>query len=83
VDEAVSLLLLDARPGTQIVCSWTPTDTGVSIEVSSTSTSGRTPRTSTFAWTVLTALVDSLQASIEDARVTLSMSAERAEAAVP
>ena len=77
VDEAISLLLLDAVPGTQLTCCWEPLDGGVRIDISSTSTSGRTPRTTTFAWTVLTALVDDASARIADGRVTLSLAADR------
>ncbi len=82
VDEAISLLLLDAAPGTEIVCRWQPQDDGVSISVSSTSSSGRVPRTTTFAWAVLSALVDSVSADIGGDQVTITMAAQRAEAAV-
>jgi serine/threonine-protein kinase RsbW len=80
VDEALSLLLLDARPGTQIECRWTPENSGILVELRSHSSSGRTPRTTTFAWTVLAALVDQAAASIEGGVVTLSLRTQRAEA---
>ena len=73
VDEAASLLLQDALPDTQLVCSWTPAGEALEIQVSSVSRSGRTPRETTFAWTVLTALVDSVNADFTDGRVTLSL----------
>jgi len=82
VDEALSLVLLDAVPGSELVCRWTPQPTGVLIDISSTSTSGRTPRTTTFAWMVLTALVDKATANIQDGVVTLSLQAARAQAVV-
>jgi len=77
VDEAISLLLLDSVPGTDLECSWQPTDDGVLIAITSTSSSGRTPRTTTFSWTVLTALVSEANAAIEDGRVTLTLQANR------
>lgn len=82
VDEAISLLLLDAVPGTDLECSWEPTAGGVLISITSTSSSGRTPRTTTFAWTVLTALVSQASAGIEDGRVTLTLRADRTLVAV-
>lgn len=77
VDEAISLLLLDAVPGTDLICAWEPMDGGVRIDITSTSSSGRTPRTTTFAWTVLKALVNEASAQIEDGRVTVSLTADR------
>lgn len=77
VDEAISLLLLDAVPGTELVCAWEPLAGGVRIDITSTSSSGRTPRTTTFAWTVLNALVNEASASIADGRVTVSLAADR------
>jgi serine/threonine-protein kinase RsbW len=82
VDEALSLLLLDAVPGTQLECSWTPAPGGVVIAMSSHSTSGRVPRSTTFAWTVLSALVDRAEATITEGVVTLSLTAARAETVV-
>lgn len=83
VDEALALLLLDAVPGTGIDCAWEPTPDGVVVAITSTSSSGRTPRTTTFAWTVLAALVTSATAEITDGRVTLLMTADRTQVTVP
>ncbi len=82
VDEALSLLLLDAVPGTGLVCRWTPGEHGVDIAITSTSQSGRIPRANTFSWTVLSALVDSVAASVADGHVTISMGVTKAGAAV-
>lgn len=82
VDEALSLLLLDAVPGTELVCRWTARSTDVQIEVSSTSTSGRTPRSTSFSWMVLSALVARATAAISGGIVTISLTAARAEAVV-
>jgi serine/threonine-protein kinase RsbW len=64
VDEAVGLMLSDATPGSRIECSWTPTDGGAVIAITARTRSGRPPRTTTFAWAVLSALVDSAAADI-------------------
>lgn len=77
VDEAVSLLLSDSRPGTSLTCRWLPTDSGITITVSSVSTAGRPPRTGSFSWAVLTALVDHADASIAEGIVTITLNANR------
>ncbi len=82
VDEAASLLLLDSRPGTELVCAWEPEGTAVRILLTSASTSGRTPRTTSFSWTVLSALVDDASARIDDGHVTLELRADSAAVAV-
>ncbi|MFN8126560.1 MAG: anti-sigma regulatory factor [Candidatus Nanopelagicales bacterium] len=82
VDEAVSLLLLDARPGTDLECAWEPDGSTVRILITSQSTSGRAPRTTSFAWTVLTALVDEASAEFADGRVTLELRADAHPVAV-
>lgn len=83
VDEAISLLLLDAAPGSELLCRWHTEDDGdVEVSITSISTSGRTPRTTTFAWAVLSALVDRVDAVIEDGRVTLALAAQRSGAVV-
>lgn len=83
VDEAISLLLLDAVPGTELDCVWQPADGGVQVQITSVSSSGRTPRTTTFAWTVLSALVNQASAAIADGRVTLTLAADREPVSVP
>jgi serine/threonine-protein kinase RsbW len=77
VDEAVSLLIGDAVPGTTLRCSWVPTDTGVKIKITSVSSARRPPRSTTFAWTVLAALVDKAEAEYVDPEVTVSLTTAR------
>jgi serine/threonine-protein kinase RsbW len=77
VDEAVSLLMSDSKPGTSLTCRWLLSDSGITITVASSSSAGRAPRTRSFAWTVLTALVDHAHASIVDDIVTITLTAKR------
>ena len=83
VDEAASLLLLDAVESSDLECRWTPSGDTLVVEVSSRSSSGRTPKETTFAWTVLTALVDVVTADLADGRVTLSLTIHKSGAVVP
>ena len=75
VDEAVSLLIGDAVPGTDLTCRWFIEPDSITITITSVSSAGRTPRTTSFAWTVLTALVDRAEAEFADGRVTLALTA--------
>lgn len=77
VDEAVSLLMSDSLPGTSLTCRWLPSDSGITITIASVSSAGRPPRTRSFSWTVLDALVDHAHASIVDGIVTLTLTANR------
>lgn len=83
VDEAVALLLLDAVPEHPLVCRWWSRPGGIGVEISATSSSGRTPRTTTFAWTVLSALVNEATARIDGDVVTVLLVADREQVAVP
>jgi serine/threonine-protein kinase RsbW len=77
VDEAVSQLILDATPGTPIECSFTIVGESLSISVSGHSVSGSVPATGTFSWTVLTALVDDVTATVQDGTLTLRLRVTR------
>ncbi len=76
VDEAAALLIADAAPGSPLTCTMRGYagpggSRGLLVHLSTISTSGRTPDRSGFAWAVLTALVDEV-----DARVDVSGSLE-------
>ena len=77
VDEAVSLLMSDAKPGTSLTCRWLPDESGITITMASVSSAGRPPRTQSFSWMVLSALVDQAHASIADGIVTITLAANR------
>ena len=73
VDEAVSQSILDAPRDAEVTCTFTHVDSTLEIDVSAPSVSGRPPGTNTFSWTVLSALVDDVRATVADGTVTISM----------
>ncbi len=73
VDEAVSQLIIDAAPGSDIACAFTLMGDALDIVVSGTSTSGRTPDADTFSWTVMSALVDTVTARVDAGVVSLRL----------
>lgn len=80
IDEAVSQLIGDATPGTDVTCAFTAVDGRLDVLVSGSSRSRRAPATDTFSWTVLRALVDSVSADVDGETVTLSILVTRAVA---
>lgn len=73
MNEAVALLLGDTVLGSQLRCRWTMRPQDLVIRVTSVSSSGRVPRKTTFAWTVLSALVDEVDSGIDADEVTLTL----------
>ena len=78
VSEATALLLQDARPGGRIMIRLTPSRdagaTGITVEVSTRTRSGRAPRPTSLTWTILGSLVDRLTADVvDDGFVTLRL----------
>lgn len=78
VDEAVSQLIADAPPGSEITCAFRILDAGLDIVLTAPSASGQVPPTGTFSWTVLTALVDSVTATVDDGTATMGLHVDRA-----
>ena len=66
VDEAVSQLVLDTQTGAPVTCTFAEHNDGLSIDVTAPSLSGAPPDQTTFSWTVMTALVDSVNAHVRD-----------------
>ena len=80
VDEVAAMLIAEATPGSDIVCVFTPGEAGaLDIALSARTTSGTLPRTDTFAWAVLTALVDDVTATVDAAEVTVLLRTSRAD----
>jgi len=77
VDEAVSQLVLGSIDGGTITCTFALADDGLIVTVSGPTRDGRVPSTATFSWTVLTALVDSVDATAQDPLVTLTLRVSR------
>lgn len=77
VDEAVSQLIADSPADSEVTCLFRVRDGALDIVVTAPTTSGQVPPTGTFSWTVLTALVDSVTATVDDGRVTLDLHVTR------
>lgn len=72
VDEACTLLLADTGPDETIRISLTPgRGSHLMIRFSARTMHGRAPRQTTFAWTVLTALVDEVSAYAREGEVQI------------
>lgn len=83
VDEACSLLLSDTEPDNTLIIALTPTDGGqLDIVVTARTRQGRPPRQTSFAWTVMSALVDEVSATALDGDVTINLKASLPEVAV-
>jgi serine/threonine-protein kinase RsbW len=76
-DEACSLLVADALPGTSLTCDFTLGDEALTLEVTAAVAGGRAPDRDSFAWTVLSALADDLTARTEGDSVTLVLTKQR------
>lgn len=77
VDEACALVMADASSDLRI--TWRTTGCCVSIEVRAASASGRPVARDTFSWTVLSALVDEVDAGVEDGDVRIELQARGIE----
>jgi serine/threonine-protein kinase RsbW len=77
VDEAVTQVIEAAPAGAEVVCIMAAQPGALSITVSAPGT--QEPSRSTFSWTVLSALVSSVDAELADGRVTFMLLIERAD----
>lgn len=85
VDEAAALLLGDAPAGATLFVRLTPDQPdGLQVSMSAPTIHGRSLRRDSFTWTVLTALVDDVVATVAaDKTMTLSLAVHRSEAVRP
>ena len=74
VDEACSLLLSDTDADGTLSVAMAP--------VSAVTRHGKTPKQSSFAWTVLSALVEDVSASVDAGQVSITLSASRGDSVV-
>lgn len=77
VDEAVTQLVLDAPADSEVSCIFEIRGTDLDVQVSAPSLSGAPPARDTFSWTVLTALVDEVTATVDSGRVSLVLHISR------
>ena len=85
VDEAAALLLSDAPPDSDLDVRFT-TDApdGMRVEMTAPTVHGRSLERDSFTWTVLTALVDEVVATVSaDRSLTISLAVHRSEAVRP
>jgi serine/threonine-protein kinase RsbW len=80
VDEVASLLINSALPDSVIECEFLPGDDGqLDITLSTTTKAGVLPPTNSFSWTVLTALVDDVTATVDTNRLSIHLRASASE----
>jgi len=79
VDEAAAQIVLDAVAGSEMRCVFVEALGSLHIEVRGVTASGAVPATNTFGWTVLTALVDEVTASVDAGEVCLTLHVKRHE----
>jgi serine/threonine-protein kinase RsbW len=78
VDEVAGLLIAQAVPGSEVSCVFTPYDDGrLDIAITAATETGTLPQTDTFAWAVLTALVDDVHATVDAAELTVVLRTSR------
>ncbi len=85
VDEAAALLLGDAPPDATLDVRFTPdAPDGMRVEMTAPTVHGRSLERDSFTWTVLTALVDEVVATVSaDRNLTISLAVHRSEAVRP
>jgi serine/threonine-protein kinase RsbW len=74
VDEACAMVLPQARASTDLVCSFDLADDLLTVTVKAQSDAPHEPRRDNFAWTVLSALTNSLAVDVTDGAVAVTLS---------
>jgi serine/threonine-protein kinase RsbW len=73
VDEACAVVLPQARPQSDLRCAFYLAGETLTVEVSARCESPRPPHRDGFAWTVLTALTSSLDATVDGDTLTVTL----------
>ena len=80
VDEVASMLIKDAVPDSVIECELLPGEDGrLDVTLSTHTKAGVLPATNSFSWTVLTALVDDVTATVDADRLSIHLRASASE----
>lgn len=80
VDEACAMVLQEAAAGADLTCEFELVESAMRISVGAMSRDGRLPPRDTFAWTVLSALVTSVDSTIEpDGRLRIILERRQGE----
>jgi serine/threonine-protein kinase RsbW len=74
VDEACAVVLPQARPESDLLCSFYLAPETLAVEVSAVCDAPRPPHRDGFAWTVLSALTSSLDAGVDGDTLTVKLS---------
>lgn len=77
VDEAVSQVLLETLPGSDVSCTFLVDGTTLHVTVTAPTLNADPPATTTFSWMVLSALVDSAHSSVQGGVLAISLTASR------
>lgn len=72
VDEAVTQVIAAVLPGARITCTFDTDGSTLSARVSGPTAAATPPSTNSFSWTVLSALVDSVEATIIDGELVIA-----------
>lgn len=77
VDEAVTQIVSAAPRDADVDCAFRIDGDRVHVQITSSTTATSVPSTTSFSWTVLSALVDSVEAHLADGQLTISFSVSR------
>ena len=78
VDEACAMLLAQVVAGARLTCRFALTSDSLVAAVSAPTREGQVPARDTFAWTVLSALTDGVETSVDaDRTVTIELHKKR------
>lgn len=77
VDEAVTQILAAAPTQADVTCAFRVVGDRVLVQITSSTTATSVPSTTSFSWTVLSALVDAVEAQLADGQLTISFSVSR------
>jgi serine/threonine-protein kinase RsbW len=73
VDEACALAIADAPAGSDMTVTLRAEGATVTIDIAAASATGQPVSTTSFAWTVLTALVDRVQTEVADGSLHIQL----------
>lgn len=82
VDEAAALLIARAVEDSDIITQWQVSGPAVLIDMSCPTSSDAPVATNTFAWTVLTALVEQVDCTVDDGLIHIRLAAHGIESTV-
>ena len=73
VDEACAMVLPQARPGSDLTCTFDLAATRLTVAVTAECETPRPPNRDGFAWTVLAALTNEVTAEVDGDRLTVTL----------